>query len=124
MRGQTIAWRQWLESASSRRLTKALWVSKMSFHIHTIVKNSNHNNFGFDTLSEEYNMAALAKFSVTGLYVSSIPANLWLASKKFESTVQLLQVFIALLFPPSFSGKPANFYDVFPSRSSEQKWAH
>ena len=91
------------------RVSGLVWVLEVEIHIHTIVKNSDHDDFGFRASPVKDDMAALAKFSVSGSYIFSLPAYVGLARKQLEGIIKLLEVFIALPLSPFFSGKTAYF---------------
>jgi hypothetical protein len=91
----------------------------MLIHIHAVVENSDHNNFGFGACSVENYMAALTELFVSRLYVIRIAAYFRLASKQLEGIIKLLEVFVALPLSPFFSGKAANINKVFSSGGGE-----
>lgn len=105
-------------------ISGALWVLDVSMHIHTVVENSDHNDFGFRACPVKDDMAVLAILFVSGLYVFRVAAYMRLSSKQLEGVIKLLEVFIALQLSPLFRGKSGNFKNVFSGSGGEQKLAH
>ena len=91
----------------------------MLIHIHTVVEDSDHNDFGFRACPVKDDMAALAELFVFWLYILRIEAYFRLASKQLEGIIKLLEVFVALSLSPFFSGKAANIHKVFSSCGGE-----
>ena len=96
----------------------------MLIHIHTLVEDPDYNDLGFRASSVKNDMAALAEFFVSRSYVIGIAAYFRLASEEFEGIIKLLEVFVALPFPPSLRGEAANINKVFSGGGGEQVWLH
>lgn len=91
----------------------------MPLYIHAAVENANHNNLRVRAFTIENHMTALAKFSVSRLYVIGGFADLGLASKQMKCIIKLLEVFITLPHTPFFGGESANFNHVFTGCDGE-----